>query len=450
MSNAALRDRADTLRAGVRTGRAVGLALALVALLALVAPRPVDAATVSTARAPLLVLGDSLCVGARDFDGDMTPQLRAGGWDPSYACAEGMGLPWGISQVEARASVPRTVVVALGTNPGPGESGFSSRLATMRSALFARGARQIVWVDYANRAGGYASKNVALRQFAGRHGDTVVDWSSRIAANPSWFKPDGLHYTPAGQKAWVAAIVGGLDPARARAIDPSVDMAVRPGGAWVLTASGEVYTDGTARSHGDVSGMSLNGAPRAIVPTASGEGYWIMGADGGVFSFGDAAFHGSTGAMRLNAPVVSMAATPSGNGYWLLARDGGVFTFGDAAFHGSTGGMHLNQPVVGMTPTTKGDGYWLVASDGGVFTFGAARFHGSAGALRLNQPVVDMAGTATDGGYWLLGADGGVFTYGNAPFRGTTVGSGSSAVAVTPTTGGYVQLLADGRMVSLP
>jgi hypothetical protein len=403
---------------------------------------------VPSARAPMLVLGDSLCVGARDHGGQMTSQLHGARLEPTYACEVGRGITWGTDQVRAMDSVPRTVVVALGTNGGESEWNVDGKLATLRSELFTRGARQFVWVDYANRAGGYRAKNLALSSFAARHGDLLVRWSVQAAANPQWFSSDGLHYTADGQRAWAAAIVGTAQQAHARSDDAAVDVAVRGDATWVLMASGEVYIDGSAGHHGDVSGMALNGAPRSIVPTISGGGYWIMGADGGVFSFGDAAFHGSTGSMRLNAPVVSMASTASGGGYWLLASDGGVFSFGDAAFHGSTGSMRLNAPVTAMAAMPTGGGYWLLASDGGVFTFGTSAFHGSTGSLRLGAPMMGMAVTPTGDGYWLAGSDGGVFAFGGAPFRGSAVGSGSAAVAIEGVGTGYVQLLADGRILS--
>jgi hypothetical protein len=402
---------------------------------------------VPSARAPMLVLGDSLCVGARDHGGQMSAQLRAARWEPTYACEIGRGITWGTDQVRKMASVPRTVVVALGTNGGEGEWNVDAKLGALRSALFARGARQLVWVDYANRAGGYEDKNRVLSSFAARQGDLVVRWSEQAAAHPQWFSSDGLHYTADGQRAWAAAIVATAQQAHGRSDDTAVDIAVRGGATWVLMASGEVYIDGSAEHHGDVSGMALNGAPRAIVATSTGNGYWIMGADGGVFSFGGAAFHGSTGSMRLNAPVVSMAASPDGGGYWLLAGDGGVFSFGNARFHGSTGSMRLNAPVVAMAVDPTGGGYWLLARDGGVFTFGTSAFHGSTGSLRLGAPMMGMAVTPAGGGYWLGGSDGGVFAFGDAPFRGSAVGSGTTATAIESVDGGYVQLLADGRIL---
>ncbi len=78
---------------------------------------------------------------------------------------------------------------------------------------------------------------------------------------------------------------------------------------------------------------ALSGSPLVGMATAPG-GYWIASSSGGVFSFG-ARFYGSMGGVRLNAPVVGIAAVPGGGGYWEVASDGGVFSFGDARFYGS-------------------------------------------------------------------------------------------------------------------
>ncbi|HEY4927769.1 MAG TPA: discoidin domain-containing protein, partial [Acidimicrobiales bacterium] len=131
------------------------------------------------------------------------------------------------------------------------------------------------------------------------------------------------------------------------------------------------------------------------------KGYWLTTASGGIFSFGTAPALGSSVGLNLNKPIVDMTSTPDKKGYWMVSSDGGIFTFGDAGFYGSTGGMSLNKSIVGMASTSDGLGYWLVASDGGIFAFGDAAFYGSTGALGLNRPIVHMTATPNGGGYWL-------------------------------------------------
>ena len=224
---------------------------------------------------------------------------------------------------------------------------------------------------------------------------------------------------------------------------PIVGVAARPGSAgyWMTSASGGVFSFGTAGFHGSLGGVRLAQHIVGMAATPTGDGYWLVASDGGVFAFGDARFYGSTGGVRLAQPIVTMAATPTGKGYWLVAKDGGVFAFGDARFYGSTGGVRLAQPIVGMAATPTGSGYWLVASDGGIFAFGDARFRGSTGGVRLTQPIVGMASTPTGSGYWLVASDGGIFNFGDAGYHGSAVAfnasSGGRSVGIIPMGAGY-------------
>lgn len=211
---------------------------ALIALLTIVATVAASGSSVAgaqedhaDAREPLLLLGDSLCVGARDHEGNLIGLLRARGWEPELVCKEGMPLAWGIEQVRVRKSVPSTVVVALGTNPGPVEDEFSERIAQMREELRDRGAHEILWVNYSNRADGYRDKNDALLRSAVTNQEIYVDWAARVRDNPHWFHRDGLHYGAAGRRAWARTIaeatevIPGHRPYFARAVVPEV---VRP------------------------------------------------------------------------------------------------------------------------------------------------------------------------------------------------------------------------------
>lgn len=221
-------------------------------LFSIVATVAVGASSVVTAGAdradrgdPLLVLGDSLCVGARDHEGNLTALLRARGWDPELVCEEGAPLGWGIEQVRRRKSVPGTVVVALGTNPGPVEERFPDRVAQMRDALRSRGAREIIWVNFSDRADQYRDKNEDLLRSAEANHEHYVDWAAQVHENPQWFHRDGLHYGPAGRRAWARAIaeatesIPGHRPYFARGVAPT---AVPPPLA-LPTADGEA--DGT-------------------------------------------------------------------------------------------------------------------------------------------------------------------------------------------------------------
>lgn len=199
---------------------------------------------------------------------------------------------------------------------------------------------------------------------------------------------------------------------------------LKPGatGHWVVTDTGRVEAMGSARGHGDMSGIALAEPIVAMQTTPSGDGYWLVARDGGVFTFGDAGFHGSAGAEALRGATVALEATPSGRGYWIVTSAGEVRAYGDAQHRGGLTRYSLAAPVVDITRTVSGKGYWLVASDGGVFSFGDASFHGSAGGIELAQPVVALEPASSGRGYWLVALDGGVFTYGDARFHGSAGG----------------------------
>lgn len=161
---------------------------------------------------PILFVGDSLCVGARDHGGGLTGALHSAGWEPEYVCGSGEGLPWGIEQVRDLESVPADVVVALGTNPSPREPEFAGLLVDLRAELVDRGARRIMWVDFASLRNTYYDKSAVLREFTTRHGDGLVRWSAFV--EDDWFRSDGLHYGDLGMRQWSRRIAD--DSARLR------------------------------------------------------------------------------------------------------------------------------------------------------------------------------------------------------------------------------------------
>jgi hypothetical protein len=168
------------------------------------------------------------------------------------------------------------------------------------------------------------------------------------------------------------------------------------------------------------SGAAANRWPHSVVngfSTPSGAGFWTTYSDGTVAPY-YAPSHGDASGVNLNGPVEGGAATPNGKGYWLVARDGGIFSFGDANFYGSTGNLHLAEPINGITTSATGRGYRMVARDGGIFSFGDAKFYGSLPGKGLHvDDVVGMAPTPSNNGYWIARSGGEIYSFGDAkPF----------------------------------
>jgi hypothetical protein len=216
-------------------------------------------------------------------------------------------------------------------------------------------------------------------------------------------------------------------------------------GYWMAASDGGIFSY-DAPFFGSMGGKPLNKPIVGIAADPKTGGYWEVASDGGLFAF-NAPFFGSMGGKPLNAPVVGMVGTPDGGGYWEVASDGGVFNFGDAALYGSMGGKHLNAPVVGIASSQDGLGYYEVASDGGIFNFGDAHFYGSMGGKALNKPVVGITGDQATGGYWEVASDGGLFSF-NAPFYGSPAATPLNKPVVgmsgTPDGQGYWEAATDG------
>jgi hypothetical protein len=92
----------------------------------------------------------------------------------------------------------------------------------------------------------------------------------------------------------------------------------------------------------------------------------------------------------------------------------------------------------------------LATSDGAVAAFGSAEFYGAMAGRPMNAPVTAIAATPTLGGYWLLAADGAVFAFGDAGFFGAGTAAAAPFVDLVPTaTGrGYWLLQTDGSVLA--
>jgi lysophospholipase L1-like esterase len=160
---------------------------------------------------PLLVLGDSLTVGARLY-GDLGDKLADAGWSPEITADDGEPVEFGLSWVRTLDSVPDVVVVGFGSNPGRTPELFRERAVELVDELTSRGAKTVVW--WAPPEAGEpdrAQRAADLRAVAG--GPLVVaDWPAELAANPEWVGPDGIHYTDTGYAALADFLRRQLEP----------------------------------------------------------------------------------------------------------------------------------------------------------------------------------------------------------------------------------------------
>jgi lysophospholipase L1-like esterase len=159
---------------------------------------------------PLLVLGDSITVGARDI-GLLPGLLELSGWNAEIVAEVGVGTPWALQQIEPRVAVPRVVLVELGSNPGPLLDGFESEVHQLIDALVARGARHIIWISpEARDPTRYAEKDAVIARAASSR-LIVSTWPAQLEQNPQWFG-DELHLTEEGYRALAQFVRDELQP----------------------------------------------------------------------------------------------------------------------------------------------------------------------------------------------------------------------------------------------
>jgi hypothetical protein len=106
----------------------------------------------------------------------------------------------GVAVLRSRArtgSLPRIVVVALGTN-------WTVTTDQVRAALRIVGPSRVLGLVTPRETGGLASSDQTVIRAAGRRWPRrvkVLDWVSYSAGHSDWFWDDGLHLRPRGARA---------------------------------------------------------------------------------------------------------------------------------------------------------------------------------------------------------------------------------------------------------
>jgi hypothetical protein len=190
----------------------------------------VAAASAGAAAPPtVLVIGDSVATGMYWHDDAIAVMQAQLGvyWDVAICRAidgtscpfDGERAPTLIQAVEARGTVPPTVVVEVGYND-PSDV-FAGEVDRAMTALTAAGATHVLWLTMRESHAPYATLNALLEQATVRWPQLqLVDWNAASASHPSWFQTDDIHLTPEGGLAMAhlthAAVMRVVDPLRVR------------------------------------------------------------------------------------------------------------------------------------------------------------------------------------------------------------------------------------------
>jgi lysophospholipase L1-like esterase len=150
-------------------------------------------------RPRVLILGDSIILGARD-----QLERSLAGWQVRFD-AQVSRSTWPALAITQRLSPPvDVVVVELGANDGGSAAGFGMRVREILANL--RHSRLVVWLTVPGRSPTYANWNRIIRSsVAAAPNGVVADW--RAAAPADGLAGDGLHLNPTGARA-MAALIG--------------------------------------------------------------------------------------------------------------------------------------------------------------------------------------------------------------------------------------------------
>ena len=185
-----------------RLGKALCM-LAVVACLGATA-YPARAAQDAGARS-VLHYGDSLAVGTGIF---LPAYLR--GWSLRQSTNVSLHAFDGSQALAAeRSTLPRVIVVSLGTNDDPGAVGAFGR--SVRDVIRTAGpTRCVIWSTVVRppyNGVSYDGYNRVLRRDARAYATFhIFDWQAMARANPQWFGSDGVHPTATGYRARAAAL----------------------------------------------------------------------------------------------------------------------------------------------------------------------------------------------------------------------------------------------------
>jgi hypothetical protein len=173
------------------------------------APSPAPAAPLAPGPNSVFVEGDSVLLGTAT-----TMPAALAGWAVTMDTVGSRRLTQAIPVLQARrGEIGRVVVIQMGNNYIPGESGsFASQID--RAMTILGGVERVVWLTVAQTNDSRAAINDDIRSAAERWPTiVVVDWASIIAANPGYASSDSLHLTGTGRTAMAQSVATAVGPA---------------------------------------------------------------------------------------------------------------------------------------------------------------------------------------------------------------------------------------------
>jgi lysophospholipase L1-like esterase len=168
----------------------------LVAGIAIAGPAKAVVVPTPATKGEVFIVGDSLTVAAKPYFDD---KLGGRGWNVRVDAKDGRTFAQGLAILEAnQASLPPTVVIALGTNDmyGPVEN-FAEWVEQARLMV---GPRRLIFVNlYADdvlvpQRSVYRDINIALDDAARANAAEIADWATFVREQGVQTMWDGVHY----------------------------------------------------------------------------------------------------------------------------------------------------------------------------------------------------------------------------------------------------------------
>jgi lysophospholipase L1-like esterase len=185
-----------------RRALATGAALTLASVLAIPTP-----ATAKSSGHAVLVVGDSLTVGAADFGG-LRSKLEGAGFAPTISARTGRGVQWGLSVLQSSGGdLPSTVVIALGTNDVASGRSTKSFGALVDDVMKTVGRdRFVLWINLDLDGTTWGAEQAArfnrvLGEKANKYGNlAIADWQTFAADHDAWLASDFVHLNGKGYR----------------------------------------------------------------------------------------------------------------------------------------------------------------------------------------------------------------------------------------------------------
>lgn len=234
--------------------RVAGVALCALVLLAVTACGPAPS---SADRPRVLVVGDSIVLGARDA---LVRALDDRGWEAVVDARVSRPTSEGAAALASLAPQPGdVVVVALGANDAGALSAFRRRAGDVLDA--ARPASRVHWMTIREVRPVYGPANDVIREVtAARPDAAVIDWHAASEGSAGLTAADGLHLTASGASAMARLVADAVGSAASPAVastpaasppatpPPTAPSSTTPSSTTVAARSAPATTTTTPRS----------------------------------------------------------------------------------------------------------------------------------------------------------------------------------------------------------